>query len=203
MELKHLARQVVFHQDVRFGSQLVEYLHASLRFHVNANTLLVSVHAQEVRTLPALLRVQKRRTPSSCIVTASRPFHLDHLGAKVGEDHGGKGAGQHPGQVEHFDPLERAGGGCLWWGGREGPFGKQQQGLSPHNGLATAPNGGQTLLGCLQGPKSTIIQVADSCPAMFGGELGSTVSTGGGCQLFPRIVSVRTQERPVPTVTTV
>ena len=35
-----------------------------------------------------------------------------------------------------------------------------------------------------------MIQVADSCPAMFGGELGSTVSTGGGCQLFPRIESV-------------
>src|SRR6184192_3107380 len=41
-------------------------------------------------------------------VGRAAPFHLDHVGAEIGEDAGRDRAGHHPGEVEHPDAVERA-----------------------------------------------------------------------------------------------
>ncbi len=52
------------------------------------------------------------RRPGAGLVAARRALDLDHLGAQVGEQHRGVGAGQHPGEVGDQQAVERSGHGA-------------------------------------------------------------------------------------------
>src|SRR5690606_27455450 len=46
--------------------------------------------------------------PMPGVVARARAFDLDHLGAEVGQQHGGVGAGEHATEVGDHQPVERA-----------------------------------------------------------------------------------------------
>src|SRR5262249_14208447 len=68
-------------------------------------TRVVEVEAE------ALLAAHERpREPAAPIAEVEAPaaLHLDHLGAEIAEETGGHRPGDHPGEIEHADPVERA-----------------------------------------------------------------------------------------------
>ena len=72
---------------------------------VEGDRALVAVDAQVV----GRDAVADRRLPGAGVV-AARALDLDHLGAEVGQQHRGVGAGQDPGEVGDQQPGQRSRG---------------------------------------------------------------------------------------------
>ena len=104
----------VLDQDVGLGRHLADQLLAFGRGHVDGDRTFVAVASGEVAGLGCVLAVgvlQEGRAPVARVIPRAGAFHLDHIRAQVGQDLGAPRAGQHTGQVEHFDSVEGGGRG--------------------------------------------------------------------------------------------
>ena len=97
----------VLHQDVAIGDQPQRDLLPFRLADIQRDRHLVAVHANEIRAL--LGPRHERRSEAAGIVTGARPLDLDHLGAQIAQHLRAGGTREHTGQVEHAQPLERAG----------------------------------------------------------------------------------------------
>ena len=83
-------------QRMGFRDKLAELLSAGLRPQVQADALFVPVEAGEVAVADLAGDLTARR------------LDLDHLGAEVGKQHRGVGAGEHDADLEYADAGQRA-----------------------------------------------------------------------------------------------
>ncbi|MNZ89686.1 hypothetical protein D3C78_1086210 [compost metagenome] len=112
----------ILQQDVRLQGQLADDALALLAGEVDGQRLLVAVGAQVIgrfRGVLALGVAQERRPPVTGVVACAWALDLEHLGAEIGEDLPGPGAGQHAGQVEDADMRQGAGHGGTSFVGRK------------------------------------------------------------------------------------
>ena len=93
----------VLDERVAFRDEAGERCRALLGLEVQDHALLAPVDREEVGGLAAA----EGRSPGAGVVPARR-FDLDHLGAEVGQHHGGVGPGQDPGEIQN--PDSRQGG---------------------------------------------------------------------------------------------
>ncbi len=110
----------VLQQDVGLGRQFANDALAFRLGEVHRHRLLVAVGRQVVGRLAGVVAfgiLEERRAPGAGVVAAAGALDLDHLGAEVGEDLPGPGAGQDTGQVEYADMGKGAGhDGSRCWG---------------------------------------------------------------------------------------
>lgn len=99
----HRAGTEVLHHDVGFGDQGAGLFEPRLGGEVQDDGPFVPVDAQEVRRGAVLVR---RRVPGPGLVPDARALHLHHVGAEVGEEHGGIGSREHPGEVGDAQPVQ-------------------------------------------------------------------------------------------------
>ena len=95
----------VLDQHVALRDQPGEDLLPRLHRHVERHRALVAVHAEEIRGL--LLR--ERRAPGARVVARARRLDLDHVGAHVAEHHRAERPREDAREIEHAQPVERAG----------------------------------------------------------------------------------------------
>ena len=101
----HRAGLEVLDQHVGLREQAQQHRAALGLADIERDRALVAVDADEI----ARIAVLERRPPVARLV-ALRRLDLDHLGAVVGQDHGGVGAAEHAGEVDHPDAGQRARG---------------------------------------------------------------------------------------------
>ena len=103
---QHPGRKVL-HQRIGIGQQFQQNGAPGFRFQVEGKAAFAGVEVQERQALVGMgVVVVKGRQPARRV--AAGPFHLQHLGAEVGQQFGGVGAGDVVGKVDDFD----AGQGC-------------------------------------------------------------------------------------------
>jgi hypothetical protein len=107
----HHAGAVVLDDHVGRAGQLVEEFAALVAFQVERERALVAVHVQEAHAVRAL---HLEPHGAACLVAGAGRLHLDDIGAQVGQQHAGEGAGHDLAHVEHADALQRQGLGV--WG---------------------------------------------------------------------------------------
>ena len=103
------ADTVVLHQHVGTFDQPRQHGPVVGLLEIEDDRLLVAVRRQEVRRLRAAVGPDERRSPAAGVVAGGR-LHLDHPSPQVTEHHRGLRSGQGPGQVEHQQVGEGAGG---------------------------------------------------------------------------------------------
>ena len=81
------------------------------RRDVERNRALVAVDADEIGALGGAGHHRRRETAG--VVAGAGTLDLDHLGAEIAEHLGAGRAGEHAGQVQHPQALQRT-GGILW-----------------------------------------------------------------------------------------
>ena len=92
----------VLEHDVGCGGEFGDEIAAGFESQVDGDAPLPAVLLREVRGQPADPRLR-----GASEVALGR-LDLDHVGAEVGERLAARRAGQHPGQVEHPDAVERS-----------------------------------------------------------------------------------------------
>ena len=92
----------VLDQHVAGGDEPGERGRALPGLEVQDDALLAPVDREEIRGLPPA----EGGAPGAGVVPAGR-FDLDHLGAEVGQHHGGVGPGEDPGEIQNPDSRER------------------------------------------------------------------------------------------------
>ena len=113
---RHHARAEVLHENVRLLGEIQDHLPPRRRLRIHGNGALVAVVVHEGGGEVALAVTRPPR-----MIAAQRRFHLHHVRALIGEDHGAVGAGDHGGEIHHADAVEGAWQGALLvvrlWGG--------------------------------------------------------------------------------------
>jgi hypothetical protein len=90
----------VVDDDVGVGDEVSEERLVLGIADVGDQTLLVSVDAQEVGALTALV---ERRSPAARLVTSAGPLDLEDVGAEVAEHHGTERTGEDAGEIENLE----------------------------------------------------------------------------------------------------
>jgi hypothetical protein len=101
----------VLDQHVGVARQLANDLLPLGSRDIDGQRALVAVGAQEIGGLARRLAIavgQPRRPPAARVVAAAGPLDLDYLGAEVGQQLTGPGAGENARQVEHAQMRQRA-----------------------------------------------------------------------------------------------
>src|SRR5262245_17015090 len=105
-EALHRPRPEILDEDVGALDQIAEDLGALRRLQIERQVSLVAVDHEVRRRLPALVG-----RPGTRLVARARVFHLDDVGAHVGQEHAAKGPGQDAREIEDADTVEREGAG--------------------------------------------------------------------------------------------
>ena len=101
-EALHGAGAEVLDEDLALFHQVHGQPGPPRRAQIEGDGLLAAVDARVVGADPGDEGSEVPR-----LVAAARQFHLDHLGAEVGQDHRRVGAGQDPGEVEDPHPPQQ------------------------------------------------------------------------------------------------
>ena len=133
----HAGREVL-HHHVAARRQVQEQPPSPRAAQVDRHAALVAVHRQEVGAQAGRRVSEVGRPPGARVVAARRPFHLDHVGAHVGQHHRAIGTGQHARRIEHPNPRQRR--------AAAGPLLSRHDGIMPDSpppaggGLAALPD---------------------------------------------------------------
>ena len=75
------------------------------RFEIDSNRTLAAIAGVEIGSgqITIIFRCNKGRAPCARIIARAGAFDFDHLRAQVGEILPAPRAGEHAGEVEHFD----------------------------------------------------------------------------------------------------
>ena len=92
-------------QRISLRRQPLQQIPPLRRRHIERNRLLVAG-----MNLPPQRHAPVKRPPVPQRVARAGPFHLDHLGAKIGHQRRRRAAGHDDGQVQNLQPRQRAGG---------------------------------------------------------------------------------------------
>jgi hypothetical protein len=105
-ERLHRAGPEVLDENVGRRRHALEDLDALGRLEVERHVALVPVDHQERGRLAVLVR-----WPCARLVAGPGVFHLDDVGAQVGQEHAAERSGQHTGEIEDANAVEREGRG--------------------------------------------------------------------------------------------
>ena len=122
----HGAGQEVLHQHVGVGQQAVQYLLRAGVGQVQADGFLAPVQRREIGGITRGIE----RGPEPAGFVAGRGLDLDDLGPVVCQDLRAQGAGEHPRQVHHLQPLQCT--GALVWHGSASPAGQHHDAAAHH-----------------------------------------------------------------------
>ncbi|MCY1529972.1 hypothetical protein D9M68_651450 [compost metagenome] len=97
------ARPEVLDQYIELGQQPLEKIHAFRNAQVQCAEAFASLGG-----LPPYASAVLERRERAHAVAFARQFQLEHIGAVVGEQRGGEGAGQDRGDVQYLEPGQGA-----------------------------------------------------------------------------------------------
>jgi len=102
-ELRRDSWRLIHHDHVTPGSEFTQNLQAFWLRVIEAQTPLISVHAQE----PERFSVEEWWSPGARVIAGPRTLDLEDLGAHVGEQHRRKWTCDRGSQIEDADPREK------------------------------------------------------------------------------------------------
>lgn len=101
----HNTGTVVFQQYISALYQFAEQFFSVLCFEVDGNTALIAVQILEIHAQSTIF-FQRARVADE-VAAGGQVFHLDNIGAHIGQIHTTVGTCQEVGEIKHTDALEK------------------------------------------------------------------------------------------------